>query len=86
MDFNIDFKNVKEKIKKTNAKNVLIQLPDGVKEKYSEFEEKLKIKNVNIMFWAGSCFGACDIPTFTKEIGIDLIIHFGHSEFKTGEW
>ena len=86
MDFNINFKKLKEKIKKSNAKNVLIQLPDGVKEKYSIFENELKTKNVNLFFWADSCFGACDIPTFTKEIGIDLIIHFGHTEFKTGGW
>ena len=51
-------------IKKTKAKTVMIQLPDGLKPKAKEIVDELKQKTKNVKFyiWAGSCYGACDIP------------------------
>ncbi len=47
----------------------------GVKDK---LEKETK---ATIMIWAGSCYGACDIPNI-KNLGIDLLIQWGHSEWK----
>jgi len=69
----------------SKAKTVLIQLPDGLKPKAKEIREFLakKVdKNIKILFWAGSCFGACDVPTSAKNVNVDLIIQFGHSEWR----
>jgi len=69
----------------SKAKTVLIQLPDGLKPKAKEIREYLKKnidKNTRLLFWAGSCFGACDIPVQAEKLGVDLIIQFGHSEWR----
>jgi 2-(3-amino-3-carboxypropyl)histidine synthase len=84
-DYDLELDKVVEKIKKEKAKTVLIQLPDGLKPKAKEIKEFLtgKIdKNTKLLFWADSCFGACDIPTSAKNADVDLIIQFGHSEWR----
>ena len=84
-DYDLELEKVAEKIKKEKAKTVLIQLPDGLKPKAKEIREFLAKKfdkNIKLLFWAGSCFGACDIPTSAKNANVDLIIQFGHSEWR----
>lgn len=67
-------------IKKSKAKTVCIQLPDGLKPKATEIAAKLKEStNATILIWADSCFGACDIPDLKN---IDLLIQWGHSKWK----
>ena len=44
-------------------------------------EEIEKNTKATVLIWAGSCFGACDLPNI-KNLGIDLLIQWGHSEFK----
>ena len=80
MDYEIDYENIKKELKKGNAKRVLVQLPDGLKADYAKIEKELS-GNYEIFLWMGSCFGACDIPTYVKDLGFDAIIHFGHLEF-----
>lgn len=70
-------------IKKHRAKTVLIQLPDGLKPRAKEIKETLERQTkAEISFWGGSCFGACDIPNLNS-IKVDLLVQFGHSEWKT---
>lgn len=83
-DYDLELKKVAKKIKEEKAKTVLIQLPDGLKPKANEINEFLKKeidKNTKLLFWADSCFGACDIPLSAKNAKVDLIIQFGHSEW-----
>ncbi len=76
--YNLELKKAIEKIKKEKAKTVLIQLPDGLKPKAKEINEELeKNTNAKILIWAGSCFGACDVPN----VNVDLLIQWGHSEW-----
>jgi len=77
-NYELELEKLKEKIKEKKAKTVLIQLPDGLKPKAVEISEKLKETGAKIYIWAGSCFGACDIPNTE----VDLIVQFGHNEFK----
>jgi diphthamide biosynthesis enzyme Dph1/Dph2-like protein len=84
-DYDLELDKVAEKILKEKAKTVLIQLPDGLKPKAKEIHEFLKAKiskDTKLLFWAGSCFGACDIPMSAKSANVDLIIQFGHSEWR----
>ena len=84
-NYNLELEKVAEKIKKGRARTVLIQLPDGLKPKANEIKEFLTEKidrKTKLLFWAGSCFGACDIPTSAKNADVDLIIQFGHSEWR----
>lgn len=68
-------------IKKEGHKKILIQLPDGLKPKAKEIQEKLlsKFPELKITFWAGDCYGACDTP---QASGFDLFVAFGHSNWK----
>lgn len=86
--YNLDLENISKKIKKENAKKILIQLPDGLKNKAEEIVNFLEKKtNAEIFIWLGNCFGGCDIPLNTKILAIDLIIQFGHNKYiKEKEW
>lgn len=78
--YNLELERVVSEIKKANAKTVLLHLPDGLKPKAEEIQIKIsKETNALVLIWAGSNFGACDIPVDTERVGVDMIIHFGHS-------
>lgn len=77
--YDLELDKVVEKIKKEEARTVLLQLPDGLKNKATEIVDYLKSKvKVDIIIWADTCFGSCDTPN----IEVDLLIQFGHSEWK----
>lgn len=75
--YDLELEKAVKAIRERKADTVLIQLPDGLKPRAKEIKEKLE-KEAMIYFWGGSCFGACDIPNFDA----DLLIQFGHSEWK----
>ena len=77
MKYDLDLDRAVEEIKNTKAKNVLVQLPDGLKPKATEIVSYLKEKTeANIFVWLQSCWGSCDYPDIKN---IDLLIQFGHS-------
>ena len=79
-------KNLKKQKAKKTIK-VLLQFPDGLKPYATSISDEIKkelsknkMKNTEILIWLDSCFGACDVPVNeSKQLGIDLIIQFGHS-------
>jgi 2-(3-amino-3-carboxypropyl)histidine synthase len=73
-DFELDY--VKKEIQKRGAKNVLIQLPEGLKTYGKQILEELGSVCEPVLS-AEPCFGACDIITMPDY----LTVHFGHSEF-----
>lgn len=79
MEYDLELDRVVREIKKSKAKRVCIQLPDGLKDKALEIvnfiEKNTKAKCV---IWLESCYGACDTPELKN---IDLLIQFGHSKF-----
>jgi len=83
MDYDLEFKRVVDKINKEKAKLVCIQLADGLKPKVKLIQNEIQSKtNAKVIIWAGSCFGACDIPLEIEKLGVDLLIQFGHSSWK----
>ncbi len=65
-------------IQRVQAKNVLIQVPDGLKPKALEIAKDLEVKTgANVMIWFGACWGSCDLPPDIKDV--DLLIQFGHA-------
>lgn len=83
MNYNLEIERVIKEINKQKAKLVCIQLPDGLKPKAKEIQEEIEKKTkAAVLIWAGSCFGACDIPLQLNNLGIDLLIQWGHSEFR----
>lgn len=80
MTYNLELEKAIKAINKNKARLVCIQLPDGLKLKAKEIQQEIEQKTkATVLIWAGSCFGACDIPNI-KNIGIDLLIQWGHSE------
>ena len=77
MEYDLELDKAVKEINNVNAKNVLIQLPDGLKPKATEIVEKIKEKtSANIFIWMQSCWGSCDYPEIKN---IDLLIQFGHA-------
>ncbi len=78
----LELGKVTEEIIKRKAKRVLIQLPDGLKPRANEIVDHLrKETSAEVLIFAGTCFGACDIPLGLDTLGIDLLVQFGHSRF-----
>ena len=78
-DYDFEIEKILEEIKNSEAKLVGLQFPEGLKTNAlaiaSEIEEKTDAK---VIIFIDPCYGACDL----KEIkGMDLLIHFGHTEF-----
>ena len=77
--YDLELEKAAQEIKKSKAKRVLIQLADGLKPRAKEVQEFLqKETNAEILVWGGSCFGACDIPLEAKNLGVDLVLQWGH--------
>ena len=80
-EYDLELSKAAEEIKKQKAKTVVIQLPDGLKPKAKEIQKELEKKTgATILIWGGSCYGACD-PAPVEKIA-DLLIQFGHSEWR----
>ncbi len=79
--WDFDEQSVYDSVAKHDAKKVLLHLPDGLKMHANELRKKvLSHTNAQEVFvWGGSNFGACDLPVEARALGVDLIIHFGHS-------
>ena len=81
--FNLELDKTVEKINKEKANLVCIQLPDGLKQKAQEIQKRIeKETDAEVVIWFGSCYGACDVPLEVKRAGVDLLIQWGHSEWK----
>lgn len=76
---NLELEKLLGKIK--GNEKILIQLPDGLKPKAKQIQEEVKKKylSARLTFWAGSCYGSCDVPNVS---GFDLLVQFGHSEWR----
>ena len=83
MQYDLELNKAATEIKKQRAKQVCIQLPDGLKQYAKDIQNTLeKQTNAEIVIWMGNCYGACDIPMQIEKVGIDLLIQWGHSEWK----
>ena len=84
--YELEIDKIAKTIKKEKAKRVLLQFPDGMKPWATAIEKEIERKagkNVELFIWLGSCFGACDVPLQVEKLGVDLIVQFGHSEWKS---
>ncbi len=81
--YDLELDRILSQIKKSKAKLVLLQFPDGLKPYATSIADYLIEKTkAEFLIWLGSCYGACDIPVGLEKIKpkIDLIIQFGHNE------
>lgn len=81
--YNLELDKVIKEIKKTKAKSVLLQFPDGLKPIATAVVDYLEENtNAGFLIWLGSCYGACDTPTGLEKLKpkVDLVVQFGHNE------
>lgn len=82
MEIDFEIEKIIEKIKEGDYKEILIQLPDGLKPYAKYIYDKIRENfDGEIYIWLESDYGGCDIPVWLKEYGIDLIVHFGHTQY-----
>ncbi|MEK6845100.1 MAG: diphthamide synthesis protein [Nanoarchaeota archaeon] len=85
--YNLELDKLIQEIKRRNSKQVLIQLPDGLKNKSNHIVDFIEDKtNAKAFIWFGGCFGACDLPLGLDILKIDLIVQWGHNKFNKEEW
>ena len=54
-------------------------LADAVRAARGSIEKKT---DASVLIWAGSCFGACDLPTLPKGMRVDLVVQWGHAGWR----
>ncbi len=85
--YKLELDRVIAHIKETKAKLVLLQLPDGMKQKSNKIlDEVEKQADCEAFLLFGSCFGACDLPLGLDLLKIDLIVQWGHNKFNKEKW
>ncbi len=84
--FDLEEERLKQEIRKTGAKKVLIQLPEGLKPQALYIAKFIEKTGALPIISANPCYGACDLATGEAEdIGADLLIHYGHSKLMKHE-
>ncbi|MBD3355481.1 hypothetical protein GF361_05910 [Candidatus Woesearchaeota archaeon] len=83
MKYDLELSKAVNKIKTSKAGLVCIQLPDGLKRYADKIQKHIESKtDADIVIWMGSCYGACDTPFGLDKQGFDLLVQWGHSEWK----
>ena len=50
---------------------------------FAEIQEQLENStDAKVVIWAGSCYGACDAAVEAQRLGVDLLIQWGHAEWR----
>ncbi len=81
--YNLEENKIIEEIKSSGAKRVLFQFPDGLKPKAGELAKKIENETgSDVLIWFGSCYGACDLPQNVDSLGVDLVVSFGHNQYR----
>ena len=79
-EFDFEEERIKQQIRKLDAKRILLQLPEGLKMEGPRLAQIVEEAGALPIISADPCYGACDLAIVEAEkLGIDLIIHFGHS-------
>ena len=81
--YDLEIEKAIAKIKEENAKLVCIQLPDGLKPYADGIQEQIEREtSAKVVIWAGSCYGACDAALEAQRLGVNLLIQWGHAEWR----
>lgn len=82
-DYDFEIPKVIDEIKKSSAKRVGLQFPEGIKTRAVDIAKEIEDKTgVETIIFIDPTYGACDTKDEqAKKLGIDLLIHFGHTKF-----
>ncbi len=83
IEYEFEVGRIKQEIKKTGARFICLQFPEGLKEHAIEVIREIEDNSeVDVVVFTDPIYGACDTKDAEAErLGVDLIIHFGHTDF-----
>ena len=83
-EFDLELERVLKEVKASGAKIVGLQFPEGLKDKAVEVAALIeKESGARTVTFVDASYGACDLATSDAEkLGVNLLIHFGHTEFR----
>ena len=80
--YDLDLPKAVARIRESGARMVCVQLPEGLKPQAGEIANELERQTgATVITWLGSCYGACDVPLHVEQLGVDLLIQWGHQEW-----
>lgn len=83
MKLNFEVDKVIKEINAAQAKLVCLHLPEGLKPEANTLQQEIETKtNAQVIIWLGTAYGACDIPLHLERYGVDMVIQFGHAEWR----
>ncbi len=82
-EYDFELEKIVSEIKKSKAKRVGLQFPEGLKQHALKIAQEVEKKTGALaIIFVDPTYGACDTKDEQcKKLGIDLLIHFGHTEF-----
>ncbi len=83
-DYDLEFDRILAEIQKKKAKFIGLQFPEGLKKDAVRIAERIESRSgAKTVIFIDPCYGACDTKGREGEmLGLDLIIHFGHTRFR----
>ncbi|MBU0979886.1 MAG: diphthamide biosynthesis enzyme Dph2 [Nanoarchaeota archaeon] len=83
MALTYDLDKLLDELKVHGPKKVLLQLPEGLKPKALEIAEAIEGIGIRVIVSGEPCWGGCALAADeASNLNADLIVHFGHAEFK----
>src|SRR3989338_1373068 len=77
-----DISELVNETKKSGAKKVLLQLPEGLKTRATQIMNELQKNGIESILSADPVYGACDIPVNeARQFSCEAIVHMGHNKF-----
>lgn len=81
--YDMDLDEVARKLNaRAGTKLVALQFPDGLRDYATEVEKRLAAQTPGVQYVisADPCYGACDLALNLQRLGVDVLVHFGHTE------
>lgn len=83
-DYDFELEKITKEVKKNRAKTVGLQLPEGLKQYAMDIASRIeKETKTKVIILTDVTYGACDLKKQQAEkLGIDLLVHFGHTPLR----
>jgi 2-(3-amino-3-carboxypropyl)histidine synthase len=82
VDWKTGLGNVIRIARKRKYRTIGLQLPDGMKRAAFEIAVFLSGRTgASVIISGDPCYGACDLALDLEELGVDALVHFGHTGF-----
>ncbi|MCR3883707.1 diphthamide biosynthesis enzyme Dph2 [Methanotrichaceae archaeon M04Ac] len=83
--YDLDLDQALDLIKRSGARKVGVQVPEGLKRRVSAIAKEMEEKTgAEVIISGDPCYGACDVDLDLCR-ATDLVIHIGHSEMLVGD-